>query len=383
MGLLFLIPILVCGFFFLSKSHFHKHKFQKLDGQQLYLKSAFFGFLFTTMAFLFTAWLIQSERYIFFEKFVLKDLKENLSICIINSIYGIEINKENNIYKDKEVYKNVSFYIFFTITFINSILITSLGVELYKFYFFFKEYIKINEFSLKVIAYINAFFLSIIKIFPKFHMFSDKVLLIYKAHSKGLDSVKKEIKDPLNNLLYSSILINNNEINSGKNSKFLLITMNDRKVYIGNILGFGMGEDRFSLTSETFIFLPFQSGYRDKYDKLVKITTSYIDAINKTDDINEITIVVRKDNILSAVKFDEKRFIDISVKKDNLSLQQKQSYKVLSSNFSILKLNEKIFRDILAKKDNPSLQQKQSYKIINSNFSISQLSEKRFTDISN
>ena len=143
MGLLFLIPILVCGFFFLSKSHFHKHKFQKLDGQQLYLKSAFFGFLFTAMALLFTAWLIQSERYIIFEKFVLKDLKENLSICIINSIYGIEINKENNIYKNIEIYKNVSFYIFFTITFINSILITALGVELYKFYFFFKEYLKI------------------------------------------------------------------------------------------------------------------------------------------------------------------------------------------------------------------------------------------------
>ncbi|MHC3282715.1 hypothetical protein ACXOED_02295 [Salmonella enterica] len=376
MGLLFLIPILVCGFFFLSKSHFHKHKFQKLDGQQLYLKSAFFGFLFTAMALLFTAWLIQSERYIIFEKFVLKDLKENLSICIINSIYGIEINKENNIYKNIEIYKNVSFYIFFTITFINSILITALGVELYKFYFFFKEYLKITEFSLKVIASVKAFFLSIIKIFPKFHMFSDKILLIYKAHSKGLDSVKKEIKDPLNNLLYSSILINNDEINGGENSKFLLITMNDRKVYIGNILGFGMGEDRFSLTSETFIFLPFQSGYRDKYDKLVKITTSYIDVINKTDDINEITIVLRRDNILSAVKFDEKRFIDISAKKDNLSLQQKQGYKIISSKFSILKLNEEKFTDISAKRNNPSLQQKKNYKIISSKFSTFKLNEK-------
>lgn len=327
MGLLFLIPILVCGFFFLSKSHFHKHKFQKLDGQQLYLKSALFGIFFTALAFILTAWLIQGNRYFLFDNFALKDLKENLTIYIINSLYDSNLTLENTDYKNTEIYKTISFYIFFTLTFIHSIILTIIGVKLYKFYYILKEYIKILDITLKTILYIKSFFISINEIFPCIDKLSAKLLLTYKAHNKGLDSVKKEIKDPLSNLLYSSVLLNISELNNSDDSKLLLLTMSDRKVYIGNILGFGAGDERFSLTSETFIFLPFQSGYRDKLDKSVKLTTSYINVINKAkDDINEITIILRRDSIISAVKFDEKRFEDIPVISDKEPF--KENYKV-------------------------------------------------------
>ncbi len=338
MGLLFLIPILVSGFFFLSKSHFHKHKFQKLDGQQLYLKSALFGIFFTTLAFIFTVWLIQGNRYFLFDILALKDLKDNLTVYIINSLYSSNLTLENKVYKDSEMYKTISFYIFFVFTFINSIFLTIIGVKLYKFYYIFKEYVKISNLTLKIIAYIKSFFIAFSKMFPFFDGMSAKLLLTYRAHNKGLDSVKKEIKDPLNNLLYSSILLNINDLNNDSDSKLLLLTMNDRKVYIGNILGFGIGDERFSLTSETFIFLPFQSGYRDKLDKSVKLTTSYIDVINNTkDDVSEITIILRRENIISAVKFDEKRFKDIPVTSDKELF--KENYKVTNHKVTINSLN--------------------------------------------
>ena len=335
MGLLFLIPILVCGFFFLSKSHFHKHKFQKLEGQQLYLKSALFGIIFTAIAFIYTAWLIQENIYFIFEASALRDLKDNITACIINSLYDMDFNIENKKHKELEIYKTISFYIFFTMVFINSILLTAIGVKLYKFYYITIESIKISDIYLKSIVYVKSFFISIYKTLPVFQFFSDKIILTYKAHNKGLDSVKKEIKDPLNNLLYSSILINVDDSNNGDDSKLLLLTMSDRKVYIGNILGFGIGDERFSLTSETFIFLPFHSGYRDKYDKSVKLTTSYINVINSTDDIDEITIILRRDCIISAVKFDEKRFKNIPVSLDKTSLQEKQNYKDKNSKLII------------------------------------------------
>lgn len=132
MGLLFLIPILVCGFFFLSKSHFHRHKFQKLDGQQLYLKSALFGMIFTTLAFLLTSWLIAEDKYIIFKLLNLKDIKINLTNQILDSLYGNHSNSDES----KRV---ISFYIFFIFTFINSIICTWVGVKLYKYYFITKE----------------------------------------------------------------------------------------------------------------------------------------------------------------------------------------------------------------------------------------------------
>ncbi|RKG40364.1 hypothetical protein [Acinetobacter rongchengensis] len=307
MGLLFLIPILVCGFYFLSKSHFHRHKFQKLDGQQLYLKSALFGIVFTTLAFLLTSWLIAQNKYILFEAINLKEIKTNLTNQILDSLYGNHSNSDES----KRV---ISFYIFFIFTFINSIICTWIGVKLYKYLFILKEYIKITNKFLKLQLFIQTLSLTILKIFPKLHIFSTKMILAYKAHNTGLESIKKEIKDPLSNLLYSSILVSDDESLNNSN-KLLLLTMSDRKVYIGQILGFGKEDERFSLTSETFIFLPYQSGYRNKYDKSVTITTSYIEVIKNTDNLDEITIILNKLNIISAVKFDEKRFNSIPVNK--------------------------------------------------------------------
>ena len=310
MGLLFLIPILVCGFYFLSKSHFHRHKFQKLEGQQLYLKSALFGIGFTALAFLLTSWLIAQDRYILLEAINLKNIKTTLTEQILDSLYGNHTNQDES----KHI---ISFYIFFIFTFINSIICTWVGVKLYKYLFIAKEYIKITDKFLKLKLFFQTLMLTILKLFPNFHIFSTKMILAYKAHNTGLESIKKEIKDPLSDLLYSSILVIEDE-SLDNSSKLLLLTMSDRKVYIGQILGFGKDDERFSLTSETFIFLPFQSGYRNKYDKSVSITTSYIEIIKNTDNLDEITIILNKLNIVSAVKFDEKRFNAIPVNKNSI-----------------------------------------------------------------
>lgn len=124
----------------------------------------------------------------------------------------------------------------------------------------------------------------------------------------GINGIKKEIKNPLDSLLYDSIENHQRFKEISLDTKLIMLTMNDRKVYIGIVIGFGKDKDVFSIDNETFFFLPIKSGYRNKYDLRVCITTNYSSAISKANGLDDIQIILNKKSIISACKFDESRF---------------------------------------------------------------------------
>ncbi|OAE12000.1 hypothetical protein AZH11_16240 [Pseudomonas simiae] len=72
-----------------------------------------------------------------------------------------------------------------------------------------------------------------------------------------------------------------------------LFTMDDRKVYVGNVIGIGKATEAQGV-DQHFILIPFLSGYRDKDTMQVEMTTDYASA-------GESTIMLSQENIVSAM----------------------------------------------------------------------------------
>lgn len=69
MALLFLLPILVCGFIYLKINKNHRYSLSKKDSQQIYFQSAFYGFIFTLIGFICYIFL---NNFQIFNEFLLK-----------------------------------------------------------------------------------------------------------------------------------------------------------------------------------------------------------------------------------------------------------------------------------------------------------------------
>jgi hypothetical protein len=95
---------------------------------------------------------------------------------------------------------------------------------------------------------------------------------------------------PLDNLFFLSYVQN----------KFLLITMSDRKVYVGRVISLGEPNESEGPDQEISI-VPVFSGYRDKDSLTVTLNTTYVG----TDEIDDIYLVLKQDNIISACEFVE------------------------------------------------------------------------------
>lgn len=140
MALLFIIPILASGYFYLTSSHLHKNKVKKLEGQQLYFKSAFYGFIITFISIALTAILIKQEVTILEIRLSLKAIQ---GFMIEHIFYAInlqsldEIDKNIAILQDSK--RNIGFYSFFILSFFTSILITYSWTLLHRFYFIAKD----------------------------------------------------------------------------------------------------------------------------------------------------------------------------------------------------------------------------------------------------
>jgi hypothetical protein len=111
-----------------------------------------------------------------------------------------------------------------------------------------------------------------------------------KGRFTGFESAKayyltKGLLDtPLGKLMYRSI--------SAGERAIIMVTMTDRKVYIGHVSGLGEPSERESPHS-MFTFVPNYSGYRDKDTLKLKITTTYPQDVG-------IKIVLREENISTA-----------------------------------------------------------------------------------
>lgn len=329
MALLFLIPILVCGYVYLTSSHIHKFKIKKTEGQQLYFKCALHGFYFTILGFSLTTFLITQDFYIFDKRLSLSFLQNKLVEGIFYSVNLQDISKIENSSVLQESKRNIGFYSLFFLSFLMSLFLTFSWIHFNQVIYLFRDFLKIIN-TTTPLQYIRAFLSSIKPIFRKLYLYLRhqlhlKPLVLTKKSKKinsraqefkeiwwkwkyGINGIKKEIKNPLDSLLYQSIENHQNFKTNLSNTKLIMITMNDRKVYIGLVVGFGKDNDVFSVDNETFFFLPVKSGYRNKYDLRVCVTTDYSAAISSASELDDIQIILNKKSIVSACKFDESRF---------------------------------------------------------------------------
>ncbi|MEG0483570.1 hypothetical protein [Acinetobacter sp.] len=326
MALLFLIPILVCGYFYLINSHMHKFKIKKVEGQQLYFKCAFHGFTFTILGFGLTSVLISQEFHILNTTVGLMKIQ---TLLVDNIFYSINLKKTSEIGQSvilQESKRNIGFYSFFLISFLISLLLVMLWNNFCRGYFVIKDCLDVISRSLPF-QYLRAFISSCVMLFRKLYLYlrhlrsSDKkprsnikismiqeLKDIWWKWKYGINGIKKEIKNPLDSLLYQSIENHQSFKEDFSNTQLIMITMSDRKVYIGLVVGFGKDNDAFSVDNETFFFLPIKSGYRNKYDLRVCVTTDYSSAINNANELDDIQIILNKKSIVSACKFDDSRF---------------------------------------------------------------------------
>lgn len=95
------------------------------------------------------------------------------------------------------------------------------------------------------------------------------------------------LKDsPMDRLLFSLQL----------NKKAVMLSMKDRKVYVGKVLSMGEPNESKGADQEIEI-LPVMSGFRDK-DSMELTFTTYYEKINE-----DIILVLRQDEILTATEF--------------------------------------------------------------------------------
>ena len=94
---------------------------------------------------------------------------------------------------------------------------------------------------------------------------------------------------------------------SYRDDLYLLLSMDDRKIYIGRVLNLGEPTESEGMDQE-IVIIPVGSGYRDKDTLDVEITTDY-------DSKHNITLTLRQDKVISATIFDEEVFDDFMRRK--------------------------------------------------------------------
>lgn len=336
MALLFIIPILVSGYFYLTSSHLHKNKVRKLEGQQLYFRSAFYGFIITFISIALTAILIKQELTVLNTQVSLKAVQK---FMIEHIFYAINLQSlddiNNNAVTLQDSKRNIGFYSFFILCFFISILITYIWNLLHRFYYVAKDLLGVLS-SISVIQKVRALY-HFLEVWSKkgywylrhqLHLFNggteeksketetnatlNNLKDVWWRWKHGIAGIKKEIKNPLDNLLYESIEYHQQLKGDVSNPRLIMLTMRDRKVYVGLVIGFGKDNDVFSLSNESFYFLPLKSGYRNKYDLRICMTTDYSKAIDtiieRQGRLDELQIILNKNEIVSACEFDDSRF---------------------------------------------------------------------------
>ncbi len=79
--------------------------------------------------------------------------------------------------------------------------------------------------------------------------------------------------------------------------KSIMLTMDDRKVYVGQVISLGEPSETSGINKD-ILLVPIMSGYRDKDTLKVDFTTRYADGRDG------IAICMRQDSIVSATEFD-------------------------------------------------------------------------------
>lgn len=243
------------GFVFLYYSPVHLHKFRLLDGQILYFRSFFYGLVF------------------FFSSLILMKILDKWG-------FSYDLAAEFNSFLKIEYSDFMGLYF--------NLLSLSAILELLTILF--------AHFGSRVGIFLSIF----LKIeFEKNTKIKDKFTKIYDKTKFNLNFLPllNSLDSELDRMLLESIV----------DKKPLIIHMQDRKMYIGFVQEFKV-EVKSKVELQTFSFVPLRSGYRDKDNLTVEITTEY-------NENNVFQIVFLKENIISVTYYDKEIFDDFINKK--------------------------------------------------------------------
>ncbi|MEQ1451454.1 hypothetical protein [Acinetobacter seifertii] len=153
---------------------------------------------------------------------------------------------------------------------------------------------------------------------------------------------------PIEKLLFISANDKNNE------NRLIMITLSDKKVYIGMVEPNMNLLKNLSENDSIFKFIPFYSGYRNKDTLDVELTTNYANRIQYSNE-DDLSILLDRNTITSIAPIDHKQFIKFVLNKtDKLD---REILKSITSNLVVLIIlkNKRIFMGKFSKKNDLDL----------------------------
>jgi len=265
MFLLLVLAILVSGYSAFTESPYHYYRLHRYEGQLLYLESAKLGFLCTLVSAAFTVLL---------NSFVPPSIKL-LTFEIQLDIYSFINSLIKEIYHDSD-----------SLTWVSIITVGSLAVS--------KLYVLFAKIGLLIRAFdvIDALSWRRIKVSLKRRKWvsrQDESHLTYKERAKIILMASVLKDSPIDALFLKSYV---------EDGFFIMLTMEDRKVYIGRVISLGEPNETEGMDQEIAI-TPYASGYREKDSLNLVLTTKYKDISE------DVSLVLRQDKIISATHFSE------------------------------------------------------------------------------
>ena len=242
MFLLLIIPILISGFYVCNHNLYYFYRLHRYEGQYLYLKSAMLGF---------TCLIAASATALLLNSYVPEEIF-SIPVDITEFINQLINRAVNNASQDN---KELAWIILLAI-------LTPVFAWLW---------VQLSLLHIKWRA--------------KGDLEKSKIMLMSSILSDS----------PLDKTLMDSYIY---EIP-------LMITLNDRKIYVGIVSSLGEPNESEGMDQEISI-IPIMSGYRDKNDFHVNFTTKY-EIIGK-----DLNIVLRQEIINSATQFDFNVFDEFS-----------------------------------------------------------------------
>lgn len=234
---LLIFPILVAGFLACHIHPIHSYKLHRYEGQYLYLKSAELGLKCFILGFC----LAMAGHFWIPDTFTIAGYRVSLTLSswIASGMSAIGAADA------REAGKMSGFFLLSTLT---------LGAA----------------FLMKIWGHLV--------LRRRFGQWDAKVFVIGKLLEDS----------PLDNLLFKLSL---------QKDKHIMLTMDDRKVYVGKVISLGEPSETSGMDQDISI-MPLMSGYRDKDKLTIKFTTHYEDAGAP------IYLSLRQDAIVSATEFD-------------------------------------------------------------------------------
>jgi len=233
MFLLLIIPILISGFYVCNHNLYYFYRLHRYEGQYLYLKSALLGF----------TCLITASFIALLLNVLIPETIFNIPVDIIAFIHWLITSAIGNSNIDT---KQLSWVILIAV-------LTQITGWLW---------VKISFFHIK---------------WRESDVEKSKIML--------MSSILRD--SPLDNILLESYI----------SETPLMLTLNDRKVYVGVVASLGEPNESEGMDQEIAI-IPIMSGFRDENDFHVLFNTDY-KIINK-----DLNIVIRQEIINSATEFD-------------------------------------------------------------------------------